>query len=79
LYGCGTWSPILREEHRLRVFENRVLRRIFGPKRDRVTGEWRKQHNEELNDLYSSPNIVRVITSKEKIEVGGVYSTHGEE
>ena len=54
----------LREEHRLRVFENRVLRKIFGPKRDGVTGEWRKLHNEELNDLYSSPNIVRVIKSR---------------
>ena len=58
------WSLTLREEHRLRVFENRVLRRIFGPKRDGVTGEWRKLHNEELNDLYSSPNIVRVIKSR---------------
>jgi len=53
----------LREERRLRVFENRVLRRIFGSKRDEVTGEWRKLHNEELNDLYCSPNIVRVIKS----------------
>jgi len=60
LYGCGTWSLILREERRLRVFENRVLRRIFGPKRDEVRGEWRKLHNEELNDLYTLPNIVRV-------------------
>jgi hypothetical protein len=51
----------LREERRLRVFENRVLRRVFGPKRDEVTGEWRKFHNEELNDLYSLPNIVRVV------------------
>ena len=51
----------MREEHRLRVFENRVLRRIFGPKRDEVTGEWRKLHNEGLNDLYSSPNIIWVI------------------
>jgi hypothetical protein len=52
LYGCETWSLALREEHRLRVFENRVLRRIFGPKRDGVTGEWRKLHNEELHDFY---------------------------
>jgi hypothetical protein len=51
----------LREEHRLRVFENRVLRKIFGPKRDEVTGEWRRLHSEELYDLYSSPNIIRVI------------------
>ena len=61
LYGCETCSLTLREEHKLRVFENRVLRRIFGPKRDGEKGEWRKLHNEELNDLYSSPNIVRVI------------------
>jgi hypothetical protein len=53
LYGCETWSLTLREEPRLRVFENRVLRRIFGPKRDEVMGEWRKLHNEELRDLYS--------------------------
>jgi hypothetical protein len=60
LYGCKTWSLALREEHRLRVFENR----IFGPKRDEVTGEWRKLHNEELRDLYSSPSIVRIIKSR---------------
>ena len=64
MYGCETWSLTLREEHRLRVFENRVLRRIFGTRRDRVTGEWRKLHNEELNSLYSSLNIVRVIKSR---------------
>src|SRR5215469_15578817 len=58
LYGCETWSLTLREGRRLRVFENRVLRRVFGPKRDRVTREWRKLHNEELNDLYSPPNVV---------------------
>jgi hypothetical protein len=52
LYGCGTWSVTLRDEKRLRVFENRVLRRIFGSKRDEVTGAWRRLHNEELNDLY---------------------------
>ena len=63
-YGCETWSLTLREERRLRVFENRVLRRIFGPKRDEVTGEWRKLHNEELNNMYFSPNIVRVIKSR---------------
>jgi hypothetical protein len=54
----------LSEEHRLRVFENKVLRRIFGPKRDEVTGDWRKLHNEELSDLYSSPSIIRIIKSK---------------
>jgi hypothetical protein len=56
LYGCETWSLTLREEHRLRVFENRVLRRIFGTNRDEVTGDWRKVHNEELHNLYSSPS-----------------------
>jgi len=58
------WSLTVREERELRVFENRVLRRIFGPRRDEVTGEWRRFHKEELNDLYSSPNIVRVIKSR---------------
>ena len=65
MYGCETWSPTLREKRRLRVFENRTLRRIFSPNRDEVTGEWRKLHNGELNDLYSSPNIVRVLNREE--------------
>jgi hypothetical protein len=64
LYGCETWSLTLREEHRLRVFEKKVLRRIFGPKRDEVTGGWRKLHNEELRDLYSSPSIIGIIKSR---------------
>ena len=59
-----SWSLTLREERKLRVFENMVLRRIFGPRRNEVMGEWRRLHNEELNDLYSSPNIVRVIKSR---------------
>jgi hypothetical protein len=63
LYGYETWSVTLKDEQRLRVFENGVLRRIFGPKRDEATGEWRTLYNEELNDLYSSPNINRVIKS----------------
>jgi hypothetical protein len=74
LYGCETWSLTLREEHRLRVFENRVLRRIFGPKRDDNTGEWRKLHNEELHNLYSSPDIIRQVKVN---EVGGTCGTHG--
>jgi len=64
LYGCETWSLTLREERRLRVFENRVLRKVFGPKMDEVTGEWRKLHNEELNHLYSLPSIVREVKSR---------------
>ena len=64
LYGCETWSLTMREESTLKVFENSLFRRIFGPRRDKVTGEWRKQHNEELNDLYCSTNSVRVIKSK---------------
>ena len=64
LYGCETWSLTLQEERKLRVFENMVLRRIFEPRRDEVTGEWTRLHNEGLNDLYSSPNIVWVIKSR---------------
>jgi hypothetical protein len=79
LYGCETWSLMLRGEHRLRVFENRVLRRIFGPKRDEVTGEWRKLHNEKLHHLYSSRDIIRQGKSSQvkANEVGGACSTHG--
>jgi hypothetical protein len=64
LYGCETWSLTLWEEHRLRVIENRIVRRIFGPKRDEVTGEWRKLQSDELHILYSSPNIIRQIKSR---------------
>ena len=64
LYGCETWSLTLRKERKLRVFENMVLRRIFGSRRDEVTAEWRRLHIEELNDLYTSPNFVRVIKSR---------------
>ena len=64
LYVCETWSLTLREERRQRMFENRVFRKIFEPNKDEVTREWRKLHNEELNDLYCSPNIVRVIKSR---------------
>jgi hypothetical protein len=63
LYGCETWSLTLRQEHRLGVFENMVLRRILGPKKNEVNGEWRKLHN-ELHDLYSSPSIIRIIKSR---------------
>jgi hypothetical protein len=75
LFGCETCSLTLREEYRLRVLENRVLRRIFGPKRDEVTGEWRKLHNDELRDLYSSTSIIRKIKSRR----GGACSTNGDE
>jgi hypothetical protein len=76
LYGCETWSLTLRKEHRLRVFENRVLRRIFGPKREEDSS-WRKLHNDELYDLYSSPNIVRVIKSR-KMRWAGHVARMGE-
>jgi hypothetical protein len=64
VYGCETWSLTVREEHKQRVFENRVLRTIFGPRKDGVTGGWRKLHNEELHNLYSSPSIIRIIKSR---------------
>jgi hypothetical protein len=79
LYGCKTWSLTLREEHRLRVSENKVLRRIFGPKRDEVMGGCRKLHNEELHDLYSSPSIIRIIKSRRMRWVGHVARTGGKE
>jgi hypothetical protein len=72
------WSLTLREEHRLRVFENRLLSRIFGPKRGEVTGGWRKLHNEELHNLYSLPSIIRMIKSGED-EMGRSCTTHGGE
>ena len=78
LYGCETWSLTLREERKLRVFENMVLRRIFGPRRDEVTGEWRRLHNERLNDLYSSLNIVWVIKSR-RMRWAGHVARMGEE
>jgi len=78
LYGCETWSLTRREEGKLRVFENMVFRRIFGPRRDEVKGEWRRLHNEELNDLYSSPNIVRVIKSR-RMRWAGHVARMGEE
>ena len=78
LYECETWSLTLREERKLRVFENMMLRRIFGPKRDKVTGEWRRLHNKELNDLYSSQNIVRVIKSR-RMKLAGHVARMGEE
>ena len=77
LYGCETWSLTLREKRKLRVFENKVLRRIFGPRRDKVTGDWRRMRNEELNDLYSSPNIVQV--TKSRMRWAGHVAHMGEE
>ena len=74
MYGCETLSFTLREERRLREFDNRVLKRMFGPKRDEVTGEWRKLHNEEINDLYFSRNIVRVIKSRKMRWLGHLAS-----
>jgi hypothetical protein len=76
LYGCETWSLTLREKRQLKVFENMVLRRIFGPRKDGVTGEWRRLHNEELNDLNSSPNIVGV-NKIEKNEMGWACGAYG--
>ena len=78
LYGCETWSQTMGEERKLRVLENMVLRRIFGPRREEVMGEWRRLHNEELNDLYSSPNIVRVIKSR-RMRWAGHVAHMGEE
>jgi hypothetical protein len=78
LYGCETWSLALRKEHRLRVSENRFLRRLFGPKRDDVTGEWVKLHNEELHNLYSSPDIIRQIKSR-RMGWAGHVARMGEE
>jgi hypothetical protein len=78
LHGYEIWSLTLKEEHRLRVFENRVLRRIFGPKRE-VGQSWRKLHNDELRSLYSSPNIVRVIKSRRMRWAGHVTRTGGGE
>jgi hypothetical protein len=78
LYGCETWYLTLREEHRLRVFENWVLRRIFGPKRDEVMGEWRKLHNEELQNLYSSPDIITQVKSRRMRWAGHVAHMGGE-
>jgi hypothetical protein len=78
MYGCEIWSLTLREERKLRLFENTMLRRIFGPRREEVTGEWRRLHNEELNDLYSSPKILRVIKSR-RMGWAGHVARMGEE
>jgi hypothetical protein len=78
LYGCEAWSLTATEERKLRVFENMVLRRIFGPRRVEVMGEWRRLHNEELNGLYSSPDIVRVMKSR-RMRWTGHVAVMGEE
>jgi hypothetical protein len=77
LYGCETWSLTLREEHGLRAFQNRVVKRIFGPKRDEVIGGWRKLHNEELHSLYSSPSIIRMIKLR-RVRWAGHVTVNGE-
>jgi hypothetical protein len=76
-YGCETWSLTVRQEHKLRVFENRVVRRILGPKRDGVTGGWRQLNNEELHNLYSSPSIIRIIKSR-RMRWAGYVARMGE-
>jgi hypothetical protein len=75
LYGCETWSLRVRKEHRLRVFEKRVLRRILGPKRKEVTGGWRKLHNEELHNVCTLPSIIRIIKSRSMRWAGRVACT----
>jgi hypothetical protein len=77
LYGCETWSLTLREECRLRVFKNRVLRRILGPKRNEVTGDWRRLHNEELYELYSSPDII-LLSKSRRLKWTGFVARMGE-
>jgi len=77
LYGCESWSTTLAVEHTLRVFENKVLRKVYGPKRDEMTGEWRRLHNKELHGLYDSPDIVKIIKS-ETTKVGRPCCSDGE-